>query len=80
MRAHLNSRGPEVWKIAQDANYAIPRIRVSQEDKDKYYANNRVVDILLASLCCTKFDRVGILTLLVGFGPHFRVSMREQIK
>ena len=74
MRAHLNSRGPEVWKIAQDANYAIPRVRVSQEDKDKYHANSSGLLIFGLQVCVALNLIVSrILTLLIGFGPHFRV-------
>ena len=38
MRAHLKSKGLSVWEITQDATYAIPPNRVSQEEKDKYFA------------------------------------------
>ena len=63
MRAHLKSRGAGVWEITQDETYAIPFVRTSQDDKDKYYTNNKAVDILLASLCRAKFDRVEDLVL-----------------
>ena len=56
MRAHLKSRGVGVWEITQDEAYTIPLVRASQDDKDKYYANNKAVDILLASLCRSEFD------------------------
>jgi len=56
MRAHLKSRGVGVWEITQDETYAIPLVRTSQDDKDKYYANNKAVDILLTSLCRAEFD------------------------
>lgn len=63
MRAHLNSRGAGVWEITQDETYVIPLVRASQDDKDKYYANNKVVDILPTSLCHSEFDRVEDLVL-----------------
>jgi len=63
MRAHLKSRGAGIWEITQDETYAIPLVHTSQDDKDKYYANNKAVDILLASLCRSEFDRVEDLVL-----------------
>ena len=63
MRAHLKSRGAGVWEITQDETYAIPFVRTSRDDKDKYYTNNKAVDILLSSLCRAKFDRVEDLVL-----------------
>jgi len=36
---------------------------MSQEEKVKYFANNKVVDILLSSLCHAEFDRVEDLVL-----------------
>lgn len=36
---------------------------MSQEEKDKYFANNKAVDNLLASLCRSEFDRVEDLVL-----------------
>ena len=63
MRAHLNSRGLGVWEITQDETYVIPPNCVSQEEKDKYFANNKVVDILLSGLCHAEFDRVEDLVL-----------------
>ena len=36
---------------------------MSQEGKDKYYANNKAVDSLLASLCHAEFDLVEDLVL-----------------
>ncbi|XP_022683469.1 uncharacterized protein LOC111257696 [Setaria italica] len=63
MRAHLNSKGIGIWEITQDINYVIPATRVTQDDRDKYHANNKAVDILFASLSRAEFDRVEDLTL-----------------
>ena len=63
MKTHLNSKGVGVWEITEDVTYVIPVARVSQDDRDKYHANNKAVDILFASLCHAEFDRVEDLTL-----------------
>lgn len=63
MRAHLNSRGAGVWEITQDVTYVIPATRVTQDERDKYHANSKAVDILFASLSRAEFDRVEDLSL-----------------
>lgn len=41
----------------------IPATRLTQDERDKYHANNKAVDILFASLCHAEFDRVEDLSL-----------------
>lgn len=63
MKVNLNSKGAGVWEITQDVNSVILAARVSQDDRDKYHANNKAVDILFASLCHAEFDRIENLSL-----------------
>lgn len=41
----------------------IPATCLTQDERDKYHANNKAVDILFASLCHAEFDRVEDLSL-----------------
>ena len=41
----------------------IPATRVTYDDRDKYHANSKAVDILFASLSRAEFDRVEDLSL-----------------
>jgi len=56
MRAHLKSKGADVWAIVLDTNY--PNTSSTREYHD---ANNKAVDLILGSLSRSEFDRVSEL-------------------
>ena len=58
MIAFLKSRGIKIWEITQDETYCLPRGPMSDEDKEKFLANDKAVNFLLQSLCEAEFNHV----------------------
>jgi len=59
MKAYLKGKGMNLWRITQNSTYVIP----TEDPTDPtavalLEANNRVVDILQASLCKPEYDRI----------------------
>ncbi|XP_004966968.2 uncharacterized protein LOC101762853 [Setaria italica] len=59
MKAYLKGKGMNLWRITQNSTYVIP----AEDPTDPaavalLEANNRVVDILQASLCKPEYDRI----------------------
>jgi len=51
MRAYLKSRGNGIWKITLDETYRLPQNLMSNEDREKFLANDKAINFLLQSLC-----------------------------
>lgn len=58
MRAYLKSRGIRIWEITKDETYRLPQNPMSNEDREKFLANDKAINFLLQILCETEFNRV----------------------
>jgi hypothetical protein len=58
MIAFLKSRGIKIWEITQDETYRFPQTQMSNEDREKFLANDKAINFLLQSLCEAEFNRV----------------------
>jgi hypothetical protein len=68
MGAFLRGKGQIFWDVTVDTGYVQPMDFLAPGSRDRFDANNKVVDYLFHALCQPEFDRVHTSTWLVEFG------------